>query len=213
MFKEKNKLRYRNSFLKPFTLIELLVVIAIIAILASMLLPSLQNARKTAKRIRCSNNLKQLGMAMVSYANDYEGYMPQVYGPPVWYVAYPGDTGALLPYVGPNYGEGTIFWCPCNSNGYWGQTNYVANRTVLGGFTDGAFKISSLKQPSMSILILDVSITMGGDWPGYWVTKTSADSVLFPSPHQGGTTHIAVYADGHTASIKDLVMSTALESY
>lgn len=59
-----------------FTLIELLVVIAIIAILASMLLPALSNARKTAHSSCCTNNLKQLSVIIYQYADDYNELMP-----------------------------------------------------------------------------------------------------------------------------------------
>jgi prepilin-type N-terminal cleavage/methylation domain-containing protein/prepilin-type processing-associated H-X9-DG protein len=61
---------------RGFTLIELLVVIAIIALLVSILFPVFSRARAKARQVTCMNNLKQIGMALIMYAGDWDGYIP-----------------------------------------------------------------------------------------------------------------------------------------
>src|SRR5271155_4616917 len=84
-----------------FTLIELLVVIAIIAILASMLLPTLGKAKEAGQRMSCLNNLKQLGMSHTMYADDSAGFFPPRSSSNQW-------PGALLSY----YKTTNILVCP-----------------------------------------------------------------------------------------------------
>jgi prepilin-type N-terminal cleavage/methylation domain-containing protein/prepilin-type processing-associated H-X9-DG protein len=91
-----------------FTLVELLVVIAIIGMLVALLLPAVQAARESGRRIQCTNNLKQIGLAFLSFENS-RGFLPQAYMP-ASDPAAPSGTGTIgasafvviLPYLEQN---------------------------------------------------------------------------------------------------------------
>ncbi|MBR1952716.1 MAG: DUF1559 domain-containing protein [Lentisphaeria bacterium] len=89
----------RQVILNPFTLIELLVVIAIIAILAAMLMPALSKARETAKTASCTSNIRQVGMAAITYGADTSFY------PPKFFVDASGKRIKGITWMGTTYGS------------------------------------------------------------------------------------------------------------
>ncbi len=118
---------------RGFTLIELLVVIAIISILASILFPVFSRARAKARQAACVSNQKQIVLALLMYAEDYDEMLPPVPVAPagIWH-------HAIYPYV-RNY---QIFYCPDRKDrgpGY--GINFAACGTTLGQFTDASSKI------------------------------------------------------------------------
>jgi len=126
---------------RGFTLIELLVVIAIIAVLIALLLPAVQSAREAARRAQCTNNMKQLGLAMHNYLSSNDA-IPHVY--PLWY--YPPVTGSvsdgwggwspqshMFPYLEQNPLYNAInFGMPNRNSGY--LVNSSLSATTIAAF-------------------------------------------------------------------------------
>jgi prepilin-type N-terminal cleavage/methylation domain-containing protein/prepilin-type processing-associated H-X9-DG protein len=210
---------------RRFTVIELLVVIAIIAILASMLLPSLSNAREAGRSISCTNNVKQLYYGYPFYSDDYDDYIPphrdniMTGGPERWYANFGDDikVGAGLYYQDRN-----ILLCPSNKLKVFSNfihtkygVNSIASLTELGD-TFSPFLLTSnpgyflvkrrdLRWPQKTIVYIDVApLSYKPDTSGFVCQITRADGAGYW--HNGKANLVA--ADGHAARVSSRDISS-----
>ena len=142
MLKDQKMIKTRHGF-RGFTLVELLVVIAIIGILIALLLPAVQAAREAARRMQCTSNMKQLGVALHAYHVSHRRFPPAGlnYGwsaePPAgWQVLNANGLVSLLPYLEQMsiYEMYDQSKCAANTNGADGDCSAMAaNGLTTGG--------------------------------------------------------------------------------
>ena len=183
---------------KGFTLIELLVVIAIIAILAAILFPVFARAREKARQTSCLSNVKQLGLSVSMYTQDYDETL----------VPSRGKTGAgswcvWTVYTEPYRKNDQLLLCPTSRGKYgWGNCDYGLNREtfkeVSYGGPPGA--LADVEYPAETVAIADSSTT--GSTADGWTYSyswrcgaTHAPERFVPQRHNGGANFS--FVDGH----------------
>jgi prepilin-type N-terminal cleavage/methylation domain-containing protein/prepilin-type processing-associated H-X9-DG protein len=204
---------------KGFTLIELLVVIAIIAILAAILFPVFARAREKARQTSCLSNLKQLGLAVHMYAQDYDEKLTfaQTYAPPTrnyymrWF--YPDDPSAtqnlyywhdsLEPYIKNEQ----IYLCPSRKNDWTGYSwnihvGYAGGHPTRTSELYTGVPLAEIEKPSETLVLIDhTDIGQVGSYSAWywnfigWPGSVYADPDAFPSVHNDGRNVLLL--DGH----------------
>jgi prepilin-type N-terminal cleavage/methylation domain-containing protein len=142
-----------------FTLIELLVVIAIIAILAAILFPVFARARENARRASCMSNLKQLGLGMMMYVQDYDGRFPSVAFALDEKLPCPNGVGScnsnwairIYPYAK----SVQVFNCPSDTKTWTGNSSGPSNMSYGYNQYLAYYINSALEKPSQTILMAD----------------------------------------------------------
>lgn len=183
---------------KAFTLIELLVVVAIISILAAILFPVFARARENARRASCMSNMKQIGLGIMMYVQDYDEKYPRTY-------FSTSGSYATWPYLIQPYAKSTqVFDCPSYTGTLYSDST-SSNETLSYGmnvrFDWDVIKttpLTAIQKPSETILIGDSKSNIRLAPEGHSVWPTSVG--VRPTYRHLETMTIG-FADGHVKAM------------
>jgi prepilin-type N-terminal cleavage/methylation domain-containing protein/prepilin-type processing-associated H-X9-DG protein len=215
----------RSSFIKTskgFTLIELLVVIAIIAILAAILFPVFARARENARRASCMSNLKQIGLGVMQYTQDYDEKMPSR-------VNFGTQTQNWREVIQPYVKSTQLFACPSNTgntlttyprydnNGPKRSYSINGDNTNIGGTAPtgnngDAASLSGIASVSQVILVGETAA--GWEYPEMYVgapDATAFANAMFTPGHLGNSNYL--FVDGHVKAMKPLATATPVNMW
>jgi prepilin-type N-terminal cleavage/methylation domain-containing protein/prepilin-type processing-associated H-X9-DG protein len=201
---------------RGFTLIELLVVIAIIAILASILFPVFARARENARRSSCQSNLKQIGLGMMQYSQDYDEFMMPL--------GRSGTTITPQSLADPYLKSFQIWKCPSSARsitntadgaypdylGNYGTMTLMENTTTTlaaaGSYSGFPLSMAAIQSPATIITFGEKTlgttswgsqaVGTAGTWP-----PTNWDARSGHSIHLDTANYL--FADGHVKSLKN----------
>lgn len=209
---------------RGFTLIELLVVIAIIAILAAILFPVFARARENARRTSCLSNLKQVGLGILQYTQDYDETMPI-------YAQEAGDRLGWSAMIQPYLKSTQLLQCPSESTGPNSNIradNVTAPYTGLGAYSDygwnlnmgwmntadgfGTVALAAITQPTQTVVVLDNTTNQSYNFVyGGGKTTTGLVTVAEGLRHLDGLNYL--FADGHVKWHKSNSATQAAKVY
>jgi prepilin-type N-terminal cleavage/methylation domain-containing protein/prepilin-type processing-associated H-X9-DG protein len=198
-----------QRWMRGFTLIELLVVIAIIAILAAILFPVFARARENARRASCQSNLKQVGLGIMQYTQDYDERYP------LHYVNLGGGAIRWRQIIQPYVKSTQLFKCPSNTSALMDgavgsfptvSTDYHMNAKFVPD-DPIAMALASINSPATRIIVTEGvsadSRAMFNNWSN--TGSTTARDELF-SGHL--STANFLFADGHVKSMRPVRTGT-----
>jgi len=211
----KRKKTYRLGDAAGFTLIELLVVIAIIAILAGMLLPSLARAKEDSVRIKCVGNVKQLGLAMQMYGDDYGLLLPMPHGSVAWGAINPPPWSQPLAAY---YNNTNLLRCPSMCQFYnKSPYNYFMGARaayIAAGEVGASVSYKSIALPAQFVLSGDCNYpfeTTDAD-PDNYSQDTLFDPTHLPTLAHNGWLNV-LFGDGHAANYRAFSTNDMTFSY